>query len=155
MFTKYGPSNRDVEQDLVVTYSKARIAGSWSYPSGTSIITRSEAWEYRRHASKRFKYVGMTKLAAQQCAAALIEYFTRSIKNSVFRDSGVSAGSFGEEDGGTLCMAEIVPFKMAGHMWGVSVSVREEDSRLSFTSLAPSSLFTTENARQYEGVSNE
>lgn len=149
MFTSYGDSNLVVDQELVVTYSKGRISGSWSYASGATIQTITEAWEYRRFASKRMRYVGMTKTAAMNCRDALISKFTRSITNSKWNDA---THTFTTESGGTEVMASIVPRHVAGNMWEVTCDVREYDSRISTASYSPSSLFTSENARDYSGV---
>lgn len=149
MFNSYGNENLVVDQELVVTYSKGRVQGAWSYASGTSIITIAEAWEYRRFAAKRMRYVGMTKTAALACQAALISKFTRSITNSVWN---ASTHTFTTESGGSEVMANIVARHVAGHMWEVTCDIREYDTRLSTGNYSPSSLFTSENARDYSGV---
>lgn len=47
-------------------------------------------------------------------------------------------------------MADISVQRREGHMYDVVVSVREDDVKLRTTSNSPSSLFGSENARDYD-----
>jgi len=76
----------------------------------------------------------------------MITLYTRDFKVSEWDGSGV----FVDKNGGSTCMADISIQKRNGHMYDVVISVREDDSRTRTTSLSPSSLFTTENNRDYE-----
>jgi hypothetical protein len=63
----------------------------------------------------------------------------------------VGKNEFQDIDGGSICMADIVIQKRAGHMYDVIVSVREDDCRNRVASYSsPSVLFATENNRDYE-----
>jgi len=76
----------------------------------------------------------------------MITLYTRSVKTSEWND----AGSFVDRDGGSTCMADISVQKRSGHIYDVVISVREDDTRIRTSSTSPSSLFTTENNRDYE-----
>jgi len=75
----------------------------------------------------------------------MITKYTRSMKVSDW-----ASGEFTDIDGGSMCMADIVIQKRAGHMYDVVISVREDDSRNRVASYTPSTLFTTENNRDYD-----
>ena len=69
LLTTYGANNRVVYNDKVVTYSKQRIYGQWSYQPIIDVInTIYWVWEYHRYCSKSYMYVGMDLATAQQCA---------------------------------------------------------------------------------------
>ena len=76
----------------------------------------------------------------------MIAKYTRSVKVSDW----YGADEFRDIDGGTICMAEITIQKRAGHMYDVVVNVREDDAKNRVASWTPSSLFTTENNRDYD-----
>lgn len=149
LLTTWTAANRVITTEKVVTYSRSKIYGSWKW--GDAIVyTLNEAWEYHRFCSKTYSYVGLTKAAAVSCATAMVAYYTRATKVSYFSDSGNTAGSFLVQDGGTVCMADVSPRMTAGGMWQVDISVREDDARIRRESVSPDSLFTTENAREYD-----
>ena len=77
----------------------------------------------------------------------MISKYTRSYKVSDWNGSG----EFQDIDGGSICMADVVIQKRAGHMYDVVVSVREDDSRNRVASYSsPETLFTMENRRDYD-----
>lgn len=75
----------------------------------------------------------------------MITKYTRSVRVSEW-----GTGEFSDIDGGTICMADITIQKRAGHMYDVVVNVREDDSRNRRASYTPSTLFTTEDRRDYD-----
>lgn len=150
LLTSYGANNRVVFNDKVVTYSRQRIYGQWTYVMLNVETTRYWVWEYHRYCSKSYMYVGMDLATAQSCAQAMVTKYTRSTKISVWQDSGSAAGTFIDEDGGTVCMADISIQQQEGHMYSVVVNVREDDVKLRTYSTTPSGLFTTENQRDYD-----
>ena len=151
LLTSYGSNNRVVYNDKVVTYSKQRIYGTWTYRPALNIEqTYYWVWEYHRYCSKSYMYVGMDLATAQSCAQAMITKYTRSTKVSDWQAEGQNAGTFQDVDGGTVCMADISIQQQVGHMYSVIVNVREDDVRLRTFSTTPSSLFTTENQRDYD-----
>ena len=147
LLTSYSSANRVIVTDKTVTYSKNKIYGQWSYASGTTIQTLGSVWEYHRYCNKTYMYVGMDRSTAQTCANAMITKYTRTFKVSEWNSS---TGTFTDTSGGSVCMADITIQKKAGHMYDVVVSVREDDCRNKTTSVTPSSLFSTENARDYD-----
>lgn len=95
-------------------------------------------------------YVGMDLATAQACAAAMVAKYTRSYTMSEWNTSGSSAGTFTDVSGGSVCMADISVQQEVGCMYSVVVNVREDDVKLRTTSTTPSSLFTTEDNRDYD-----
>lgn len=149
LLTTCTAENRIVHSGKTVTYSRQKIYGSWVYLSGLTIKTESEAWEYHRYCSLSYSYVGLTKAAAMTEATTLATTYTRATSYSAW-DSSTAA--FAVKDGGSILMAEITPRQTQGDMWQVDVTVREDDSRRSLANLDPTSFFTVENARTYDGA---
>ena len=148
LLTTYSAANRIVDTALQVNYSRRLVFGSWTYLSLNVSTTYNQAWEYTRTAAKTFRYVGMDKATAEDCAADLRALFTRSTKTTVWNGS---TGAFDTGDAGSILMADVVCQHEDGGMWSVTVSVNEQDTRQSLLSnLSPSSLFATENARRYD-----
>ena len=82
----------------------------------------------------------------------MIAEYTRSTIISKWDPTGQSMynAEFVDADGGTVLMADVNVQKTAGHMYEVVVQVREQDIRMRINGSAGlSSLFTTENQRQY------
>lgn len=107
-----------------------------------------------RTATKAYSYVGMTKSAADSCAASKRALYTR---NHIILDTvnTVPVGSTGRKMPGALavygCAAEISLNSYRGDTWNVDISVNETDIRCSATAPNdPASLFTSENARDYD-----
>lgn len=108
LLTSYGANNRVVFNDKVVTYSKQRIYGTWTFRPALNIEqTYYWVWEYHRYCSKSYMYVGMDLATAQSCAQAMITKYTRTTKVSDWQAEGQNAGTFQDVDGGTVCMADI------------------------------------------------
>ena len=77
----------------------------------------------------------------------MIAKYTRSYEVSDW----YGASDFRDISGGSICMADIVIQKRAGHMYDVVISVREDDSRNRVASYSsPETLFTMENRRDYD-----
>lgn len=151
LLTTYGAGNRVIEQDLTVTYNKILTHQDYTYIYGVAQeITIHSEWEYHRYASKQYKYVGMTLAAAQTCAAAMITKYTRSTKYSEWNSTGEAAGTFTTANGGDQLMAQISIVHGDGCMYSVQINVTEDDSRISTSNVTPSSLFSTENSRDYD-----
>ena len=80
----------------------------------------------------------------------MITKYTRSFVVSDWNSSGQYAGTFTDISGGSVVMADIAIQQREGHMYDVIVNVREDDTKLRTSAVTPSSLFTTENARDYD-----
>lgn len=144
----YGEDNKVVLNGKVVTYSRSRIYGQWNYTGMPGQITTYDwVWEYHRYCEKSYMYVGMDKATAEACARAMVTKFTRTFKVS---DWDAATGSFQDNDGGQVCMAEVAVQQREGHMYDVLVYVREDDGRLRLNSVTPETLFTAENNRDYD-----
>ena len=151
LLTTYGSANRVVEQTLDVKYSKTRISGNWSWESISLSGSWYYMWECHRYATKQFKYVGMTKSAAETCAAALKTALTRTIRVSIW-DGSVNGGAWTRVNGGTVRMSDVVVRQTVGNMYEVDVSVNEDDVMLAKIddNPNPSAQFATEDARAYD-----
>lgn len=151
LLTTYGGGNRVEEQSLFVRYSKTLISGNWEWSSYATSGNFIYMWECHRYATKRFKYVGMTKAAANSCADALKTALTRSIRVSIW-DGSVAEGQWTRESGGTVCMSEISVNHVAGNMYEVEVNVNEDDVMIAKVADNPNPAyqFSTENNRSYD-----
>lgn len=144
----YSSANRVVDTELAVTYSKTKVYGQWTYQVAiVATETRYEAWSYVRSANKTYRYVGMTKAAADACANDMRQIYLRTQKSSVLSDQ---LREFVDEITGYVPMADVAVNRVNGGMWEVSVNVRETDARLRFASVTASSLFADEDARDYD-----
>lgn len=144
----YSSANRVVDTDLAVTYTKTKVYGQWTYSiSPTATETRYEAWSYIRAANKSYRYVGMTKAAADACANAMRSKYQRTAYSSVLSDS---LREFVDEVSGSVPMADVAVQRVAGGMWEVVVNVHETDAKMRFASVGASSLFAVEDARDYD-----
>lgn len=148
-----GGINRVVDSTLVVTYSRSRIHGSWTWTAafGVSSTTWTTAYELHRRARKSYRYVGMTEDAALACKADMIALYTRDYKESSW-DGG--AGNFIDGDAGRMCMAEISMNHNEDGSYDVVVNVNEDDVRTRLH--APSYIdvktyFADESGRDYDG----
>lgn len=146
----YGEVNRVVETGLSVTYSKTRTFGYWSHVMLNVDESYTEAWTYRRRATKSYRYTGMTLDAAKACAADMRDYYTRAQKVSVW-DLNDDREFAEPAVANSLCMADIAVVPVSASMYEVRVQVNEDDERMRRASLAPDALFTTEKSRQYDG----
>ena len=142
-----------VQEGLDVRHSKARRYGHWQWTNGLNeTYWYDYIWEYRRFATMRVKYIGLTEAQANTLKATLDTLFTRNITVSEWNDSGQSGGTFSDVSGGTDKMARVHTFHIEGSVWGVSVFVNETSVRLRATGAASaSSVFSSEdNSWQYE-----
>ena len=120
-----GANNRVVFNSKVVTYSKGRIYGAWNYTGMPGQITTYDwVWEYHRYCAKTYVYVGMDISTANSCAQAMIAKYTRTFKVS---DWNSTTGAFEDDDGGSMCMADIAVQQRDGHMYEVVINVREDE----------------------------
>ena len=148
LLSNYSSDNLVITEGKIVTYSKSRIYGSWSYTSGTTVTTYTSAWEFHRYCSMSFEYVGMTYSAAMRCAEDLVEKYTRSFKISEWNGN---QGVFVSTSGGEQVMASVSVAYDGGSAYSVRVSVREDDCRLKRTDPGEiDALFADENSRSYE-----
>lgn len=149
LLTTATATNRIIDQSLSVTYSKVRVTGSWSYTSGTSVITVNSAWEYTRRATMSLHYVGMTKAAADLAAAQFRENYERTIYSSYWKASAASLEHFDDESAGKLLMTDIAVVHDEGEAYSVVIQVSETDSRIRQGNHTASTLFGAENNRDY------
>lgn len=141
--------NRVVDSDLIISYTRRLVTGSWTVATSLSTSTTyTRAYEYTRSAAYSYRYVGMTLAAAQSKASDLVSLYTRA---TLLSDWDETTGRFDTIDAGTLLMADISVQHTEGDAYDVVVNVREADSRMSLSgALSPSSLFPTENNRSYD-----
>lgn len=152
LLTTYTDANKVEDTTLQIVYTRRKIYGSWSSSSLSVTTTHTQAWEYTRRASQSYRYVGMTKSAAEACAAALVALYTRATKVSEWdtTEGSLTYGQFKHVAGGDVPMADVTPQHDGGEMWSVVVNLHEEDSRTSLSaSESFSSLFSAENNRIY------
>ena len=145
--------NRDVDTALIVTYAVRRIRGAWTVTRLSVSTTYDTAFLYSRAARKSYRYRGLTEGAAARLAQALADYYTRSVKVSEFDTTEGSAtfGDFHDVNGGNVPMADVAAVAEQGGAWAVVVNVNEYDERIRLSGgLTPSTLFTSENARDYD-----
>ena len=157
LLDSHSAANLVVEEGLVVTYSRQKISGQWSWVSGNMSGTHYYMNEYRRYATKSFKYVGMTYAAATSCRNAMISRFTRSTKIDAWDDS-CTDGAWVSKDGGSILMTSIALTHDDGCMWSVRVRVNENDVHYSKEGEVSSytSVFSSERSRSYgtDGAGN-
>lgn len=150
LLTSHSAANLVVEEGLVVTYSRMKISGQWSWVSANLSGTYYYMNEYRRYATKSFRYVGMTYAAAKTCRDAMIKYFTRSVKVDVW-DGSCTQGKWDSKDGGQVIMTSVTLAHDDGCMWSVRVRVNEVDVHYSLEDSVEDckSVFAAECARAY------
>lgn len=153
LFTTHSPANRVVDTGLLVTYSKSRISGSWTYGDyfGTASTTYTEMMEYHRRATKSYRYIAMTEEAARKCVKKMVELYTRSIKISGWN---TNTGTWSEHDGGDILMADIARQRNDDGSWDVLINVNEDDVRHEMIGrLSPG--FLSEQQREYDDEKEE
>ena len=152
LLTSHSSANLVIDSALVVTYSKSLINGNWSYTSANVSGYYNYMMEYHRRARMSFRYVGMTKTAAEACKAAMIAAYTRSFKISIWDDTTMG-GEWSDDSAGEMPMAEVAMSHNEDGSYDVSVNVNEDDTRMrkTTTAAAYSVLFSTERSRAYEG----
>ena len=138
--TSFGTFNKDTQTGLCICYST-------SEENGLFVVTR--------YASKTYSYVGMTFAAANKCAAAKRAQYLRKHNVAsvvVNTDSEASETSYkirNSEVYESLCSISVVHGD--GDSWDVEIQVNEEESRgTDSSSTSPESLFSAENAWDYD-----
>ena len=147
LLNSYGSSNRVVEEDLAITYTKARVYGHWETTAGAVVTTHDWVWQYTRTASKTYRYVGMTRTAANTCATAMRTLYQRTTKVS---DWYPADDEFFDVTGGEQPMADVAVCYVAGGMYETRITVHETDTKMRVASVSPETLFALENARTYD-----
>lgn len=145
-------ANRVTERALTVTYSKPRIAGSWSWTNALNeVYWRTQAYEYHRYASCSYRYVGMDYKSAKAAADAIRDAYTRNFKTSDWHGSGSLAGTFQPLDMGTRLQGSVEVVRDRGHLYDVVVQIDEDDVRLSLNPYESfAGLFADEDTRRYD-----
>ena len=145
-----------IDSALVVTYSKSLINGNWSYTSANVSGYYDYMWEIHRRARMSFRYVGMTKDAAEHCKDAMIAAYTRTSKTSIW-DYSSMGGAWHDNSAGEMPMAEIAISHNEDGSYDVVVNVNEDDTRMRKTDSSTNyaSLFYAERSRTYEGGETE
>lgn len=147
LFTSHGDDNLVIEQGLRVWTSNRLIHGNWEWESISLSGTFASMWEAHRYARQSFRYVGMTKAAADDCADELKEKYTRSIRSTRW-NGAAREGEWVREDGGTVVMAEIVPTPNPDGSYDIVVNVNEDDVNMGKTA-AEAMDFDDEDEREY------
>ncbi len=150
--TSHSSANLVIDSALVVTYSKSLINGNWSYTSANVSGYYDYMLEYHRRARMSFRYVGMTKAAAESCKNAMVAAYTRQFKMSLW-DGSSMGGAWYDNSAGEMPMAEIAMSHNEDSSYDVVVNVNEDDTRMRKTDTNPSysTLFSAERSRTYEG----
>ena len=131
----YDNTNKVTSSGLSVTYKQS---------------FNGQYWEITRYAKKSYSFIGMDKDTAYECAAAKRAQFTRAFAR-------LDTSTIDEEHplptivSAYECPSDIAPQHQDGDVWSVDIQVNEEDHRAAGSpSQNPASLFTTENARNYD-----
>ena len=104
-----------------------------------------EYWEITRTAKKQYQFIGMDKDTAYECAAAKRTQYTRAFSRLATQNGVVSRVYV------YACPSDIAPQHRDGDVWSVSISVNEMDVAYSSERVSdPATLFTAENARNYD-----
>lgn len=120
LHTTYGSFNRVVSEELSTTYTRETILKADS-------DVGAAYYKYTRTRTKQYKYIGMTRAAAVQCANNLNVKYARYICPYVWDNDGKRW----EMDVATNDKLEIVqaghavPVNVAGDDWEVNVEVSE------------------------------
>ncbi|MBR4614886.1 MAG: hypothetical protein IKO55_04715 [Kiritimatiellae bacterium] len=153
-------SNLVIDSALVVSYSAGYVSGYWEQGSsmGITVASWDHMYELRRRARQSFRYVGMTKTAADACKDAMVTKYTRSFSDSGTWDSFNGTWTYPSVlQRGNVLMAEISMQHNEDGSYDVVVNVNEDDSRMSVysSSITMATLFSDERTRQYEGGESE
>lgn len=156
LFTTYSADNRRIESETQPTYSKKLITGQWTWLTGLSEVTETQAWEFHRLKQKTYRYVGMTKSAADTCAADMVAAYTRdevtSMWDNVSRgdETTEGTGEFHDVSGGSRVMASVTVQHIGGCMYDCVINISEDDTKIRIDGVNnPSVLFAVENQRTY------
>ena len=153
LLTTATAANRAIDTALTKTYARRVIYGTWTKVSLTVTTTYTKAWEYSRVATKTYRYVGLTKEAAESIAADFLDYYTRATKVSEWDGED---GVFEYVSGGAVPMATVVPQHEDGGMYSVAISVNGQDTRISRSANEDfATLFAAEELREYDDDSEE
>lgn len=156
LMTYYGPENRVIEVGKTVSYGRRRVPGVWSYfSSAATIETVYSAWQYTRECAMTIRYVGMTESAALQCAADMIDFYTRTVAAYDWEDAWMAdppADRFIRKTqlDATILMADVSPVHNEDGSYDVLINLREQDDRLSQTLMNASSAFPEADQREYD-----
>ena len=149
LLNSHSASNLVIEQGLTVWNSNRLIHGNWTWESISMSGSFASMWEAHRYAKQSFRYVGMTKAAADACATAMKTAYTRAIRSTRW-NGAVNEGEWVRESGGTVVMAEITPTQNPDGSYDVVVNVNEDDVNMGKTA-AEAMSFANEDARTYVG----
>ena len=114
-----------------------------------------------RYATKSYSYVGMDEATALCCQNAKVSQYTRPYSRVTQVERKRHQWSSEMEtvlstDYTYECRSDIAAQHTDGCMWQVDINVNEEDEKFSYTLPAdPSSLFTSENQRNYDQVTQQ
>lgn len=148
LIEEYSAANRVVDADLSVRYTQTLVGGVWEYEtSPVSVQTFTEAWSYMRTARKSYRYVGMTKAAADMCADDMRNLYRRTVSISRWNRNN---GEFSDTSGGTVDMADVSVVHVAANMWDVVINVNETDTRMRRAYHTASAMFSAEDGRDYD-----
>ena len=145
--TSYSSANLVIEQGLTVWNSNRLVHGTWAWESISLSGVHVSMWEAHRYARQSFRYVGMTKDAADACVADMKDIYTRSIRSTRW-NGAANDGEWVREDGGTVLMAEISPTPNPDGSYDVVVNVNEDDVNMGKTA-AEAMDFDEEDGRTY------
>lgn len=147
LFTSHGDDNLVIEQGLTIWNSNRLIHGNWTWESISMSGSHANMWEAHRYAQQSFRYIGMTKAAADACVEDMKDMYTRSIRST--RWSGAAnGGEWVREAGGSVLMASISPTPNPDGSYDVIVNVNEDDVNMGKTA-SEAMDFDDEDEREY------
>lgn len=141
--------NKQLIQDLVISYSMRQLDQPYSYASQVGITTYYEwVWECHRYASKTYEYRGMSYDEAKAKAQSIADSYTRAKYDSVFN---ASSGKFENRYIGRRLETSVSVQQMDGCMYKIVVQVNEDDMKLQTPDeIDFTKAFSLENARIYD-----
>lgn len=158
LLTSHSMTNRVVDTALSVHYSSHVVVGSWQQTSSLGITVNSwgRMLEHHRHATKSYRYVGLTYSAAKSCQSAMITKYTRNVVAPQWWDA--FNGRWANDDTGAApkeLMASVTLEHQEDDAWDVVVQVNEDDVRMSLPNYSgtPKSMFPSSvTSRTYDGT---
>lgn len=125
LITDYSDANKIEKYGRVVTYEAEPVVYS-----NRVLDPKIIYWKAKRTSRTRFEYVGMTRTAAEECRAAMVEKYTRSYmaweaKTKEYDEDYPDV--FINELHVVKCGAGIEPRLISGDNWGVDCNIDEQD----------------------------
>lgn len=128
MFTTWTDENLVIERDLTTTYTRELVTG----PTIRGTDDKAIYFKYTRVRDMRFKYVGLTREAAYNCAADMRAIFRRKYLPQIWHDGGAGHYGWSWPVNSTILDYKVVdvatvaePRLKDGEQWEVDVTLYE------------------------------